>query len=374
MGVEIKEVKDRGDLKRFVKFPFELYRNNPYWVPPMIKDELDTFSSKENPAFEHCEAKLWLALDNGEIVGRICGILHRTEIEKKKLGRFGWIDFIDDQEVSKKLINTVESWCKEKGLKGLHGPLGFTDLDFEGMLVEGFDEIGTIATIYNHSYYPRHLEALGFLKAADWVEMEATVPQEVPYRIKRKAEIIEGRFKFRSLSFKSAKDMLPYGKAIFDIINDSYKDLYGYWPLTNKQIDKYISQYLSFINPKFSSVVVNKDDEVVGFGITMPSLSRAYQKAKGRLFPFGFIHLLRALKRNSTADFYIVGILPDYQKMGIPLLFFRDIWPQLIKRGIRKVYSNPALEDNHGVLNHWMEYQDNHRVRKRRRCYVRKIA
>ncbi len=355
-------------------FPFDLYRENSYWVPPMIKNEYATLSESENPAFEHCQSRQWLAEKEGRIVGRIAAIIHGAEAEEKKLGRFGWLDFIDEEEVSHALILEVEKWFKSKDLDGMHGPLGFSDLDFEGLLIDGFDEIGTIATIYNYPYYGKHLDNLGFRKATDWVEIEATIPQEVPYRIKRKAEIIENRFKVKSRSFKRTKDMLPYGRAIFEVINASYKDLYGYYALTDKQIDKYIKQYLSFIKPEFSSVVVNEKEEVVGFGITMPSLSRAFQKARGRLFPFGFIHLLKALRKNNIADFYLIGVLPKYHKFGIPVLIMKDIWPQLIKLGIKKAYMNPALEDNNGILNHWLEFQEFHRIRKRRRCYIKQIA
>ncbi len=373
MTLVVRVVSNKKDLRAFVRFPFDLYKQNSYWVPPMIKDEYSTFSSKENPAFEHCESRQWLVEKDGIVVGRIAAIIHQTEAMEKKLGRFGWIDFIDDEEVSEALIVEVEKWFKTKGLDGMHGPLGFTDLDFEGLLIDGFEEIGTIATIYNFPYYSVHLEKLGFKKATDWVEIEATIPQEVPHRIKRKAEIIEGRFKVKSLLFKRTKDMLPYGRAIFEVLNASYKNLYGYYALTDKQIEKYIKQYLSFIKPEFSSVIVNEEDEVVGFGITMPSLSRAFQKARGKMFPFGFIHLFNALRKNSIADFYLIGVLPNYHKFGIPLLIMRDIWPQLIKLGIRKAYMNPALEDNNSILNHWLEYQEFHRVRKRRRCYIKEI-
>ncbi|MEQ9426678.1 MAG: hypothetical protein RJQ09_19805 [Cyclobacteriaceae bacterium] len=373
MGLTIKEVSGKGDLKDFVKFPFQLYKDNPNWVPPMIKDELDTFNPKKNPSFEHCEAKMWLAVRDGKTVGRIAGIIHQTEAKEKQIGRFGWIDFVDDPEVSKLLLDTVIAWLQSNGITGIHGPLGFTDMDFEGMLVEGFDEIGTIATIYNYPYYPAHLEKLGFKKAAEWMEMEGQVPKEVPHRLKRKSEIIEARFKVRSLKFGTKNDLLKYGHEIFGVLNASYEGLYGYYKLTDKQIENYINQYFSFINPEFSSVVVNDKNTVVGFGISMPSLSKAFQKAKGQLFPFGFLHMLKALKFNKTADLYLIGVLPNYQKMGIPLLIIRDIWSALIKNGFNKVYSNPALEDNNGILNHWLEYQDIHRIRKRRRCYIKKF-
>lgn len=373
MGIEIREVKTKSDLKRFVKLPFKIYRDNPYWIPPLIKDELQTFSKKHNPSFGHCEAKLWLAYSNNEVVGRIAGIVHQDEALKEGVGRFGWLDFEDDVSISEKLFETVQNWLRERGVTGMHGPMGFTDMDFEGMLVEGFDEIGTIATIYNHSYYPVHLEKLGFEKAIDWFEFEGNVPDEMPYRLKRKSEIIQSRFKFKSLKLTSVKQMLKYGAAIFDVLNKSYVDLYGFYPLNKEQIANYTKQYLSFIKPEFSSVIVNAKEEVIGFGITMPSLSKAFQKARGSLFPFGFIHILRALKKNTVADLYLVGVLPEYQKMGVSLLIMRDIWEQMMNHGIRTVYSNPALENNNGVLNHWKEYEDLHRIRKIRRCYIKKI-
>ncbi len=374
MGIEVREVKNKRDLKRFVMFPFELYRNSRYWIPPMIKDEKATFDPISNPAYEHCQSKLWLAFDGDKVVGRIAGIIHSQEAKEEQLGRFGWIDFIDDHAVSKQLISTVEEWIKSQNLAGIHGPLGFTDMDFEGTLVEGFNEMGTIATIYNYEYYPSHFEQLGYKKAVDWIEMEGLVPDEVPYRLMRKADLIKARFGFKSLKFKKTKDLLPYGKGIFNVLNETYKNLHGFYPLTEKQIRRYISQYLSFLKPEFASVILSKEDEVVGFGISMPSFSRAFQKAGGRLFPFGFIYLLRALKKNDTADLYLMGALPKYQKFGIPVLILRDIWTEYLKVGIKKVVSNPMIEDNYHILTQWNEYQNTTRVRRKRRCYVKKIS
>ena len=373
MGVEIKEVRSKGDLRKFIKFPFDLYHNNPYWIPPLIKDEKSTFDPGENPAYEHCDSRLWLAYDNGKVVGRIAAIIHKEEASKEGMGRFGWIDFIDSQEVSTKLLNVAEEWVGENNLQQIHGPLGFTDMDFEGTLVEGFNELGTIATIYNYDYYPTHLEELGYQKSVDWIEMEGPVPEEIPYRLKRKAELIQARFGFKSLRFTKTKELLPYGKGIFNVLNETYKDLHGFYPLTEKQVNNYISQYLSFLKPEFASVILSKEDEVVGFGISMPSFSRAFQKARGRLFPFGFIHLLSALRKNDVADLYLMGVLPQYQKFGVPVLILKDVWTEYLKAGIKKVVSNPMLENNYHILTQWNEYQNTARVRRRRRCYVKKI-
>lgn len=371
MGIEIREVNDKRELARFVMFPFDLYRNNQFWIPPMIKDEKSTFNPKKNPAFEHCQSKLWLAYDQDKVVGRIAGIIHNQEAKEEGLGRFGWIDFIDNSAVSGKLLAIVEEWLKSKNIKGMHGPLGFTDMDFEGTLIEGFDEMGTIATIYNYEYYASHIEQQGYKKAVDWVEMEGEVPEEIPYRLTRKSEIIKTRFGFRSLKFKKTRDLLPYGEGIFNVLNETYKGLHGFYPLSEKQIKMYISQYISYLKPEFASVILSKEDEVVGFGISMPSLTKAFQKANGRLFPFGFLYLLKALKSNDLADLYLMGVLPKYQKFGVPVLILKDVWTEYLKSGIKKVVSNPMIENNYHILTQWNEYQNTARIRRKRRCYVK---
>ncbi|MDA0197060.1 MAG: hypothetical protein O2887_18950 [Bacteroidetes bacterium] len=374
MGIEIREVKSKKDLNRFVKFPFQLYSKCPYWIPPLIKDELRTFSAKHNPAFGHCTAKLWIAYSNDEIVGRIAGIVHQKEAQKDGIGRFGWLDFMDDLAISKKLLDTVEEWIQEQGMTKMHGPLGFTDMDFEGMLIEGFKEMGTIATIYNYEYYPVHMDTLGFNKVVDWVEMEGVLPTSLPPKMVRKAEIIEARFGLRSLKFNKIKELLSFGKGIFKVLNESYANLHGFYPLTDEQISHYISQYLSYLKPEFSSVVVNSENEVVGFGIAMPSFSRAFQKAKGHLFPFGYLHLLKALRNNDLADLYLMGVSNNYQKFGVSALILKDILQAFNHAGIKKVVTNPMLENNHHILTQWNEFQGDSRIHRRRRCFVKKFV
>lgn len=374
MAVDIREVKSAKDLKEFIKFPFRLYKNNPYWVPPLIQFEESTLNRSKNPAFQYCEARYWLAEVDGEVVGRIAAIVHGDEAKEKKLIRFGWIDFVDDREVSKKLIETAENWAREKGLSGIHGPLGFTDLDFEGTLIEGFDQLATQATIYNYPYYKEHFEALGFEKACDWLEGRGVVPREVPRRLRRSAEIIGGRFKFKVKEFRSNKELLSYAPAIFDILNESYVNLYGYYPLTQLQMAYYIKQYFGLVRKEYVSVIVNEQEEAIGFAICFPSFSRAFQKAKGSLFPFGFLHVLKDFYFNKTLDMFLIGVKPEYQKLGANVLIFHSMWNNFIKTGATNLVTGPMLEDNFGVLNLWNEYlTEENKVYIRRRCFIKKI-
>ncbi len=368
MGIEVRELTTKSGLRKFVKFPFRLYSNNQYWVPPLIKDELTVFNPKKNPALRHCEIRYWMAFDNGRAVGRIAGIIHETESKKEKLARFGWIDFVDDMGVSKALLETVEKWAARYDLNGIHGPMGFSDMDFEGMLVEGFDTPATIATIYNYPYYSKHLEQLGYTKSADWVELKADVP--VPTKaLTRRAQLVENRFKFKSLKLSNRREAVKYGKELFDVLNASYADLYGFHTLTDEQINFYIEQYLGFVVVDMLSLIVNEDDRLIGFAITMPSFSKAFQKAKGRLFPFGVFHILKALKKNDMADMYLIGIHPEYQMKGVTALIFRDMIEAYNRRGIKTAVTNPMLEENANILSQFNEYQENTEIYKRRRAY-----
>ncbi len=374
MSIEIREVKTAKELKAFIKFPFSLYKDNPYWVPPLVQFEESTLKKDKNPAFEYCEAAYWLAYKEGKVVGRIAGIIHGEEVKDKALVRFGWVDFIDDKEVSRQLIETVENWAKVKNVKGIHGPLGFTDLDFEGTLIEGFDQVATQATIYNYPYYKEHFEALGFEKACDWVEGRGVVPKEVPRRLKRSAEIISGRFKFKVKEIKSNKDLLQYADSIFQILNEAYANLYGYYPLTPTQVDYYIKQYFGLVRKEYVSVIVNEKDEAIGFAVCFPSFSKAFQKAKGSLFPFGFYHVLKAFYFNTTLDMFLIGVKPEYQKLGANVLIFSSMWENFIKTGATHLITGPMLEDNFGVLNLWNEHvSDENKVAIRRRCFIKPI-
>jgi len=335
---------------------------------------MNVLDVQKNPSMEHCEVAYWLVYKGEDIQGRIAGIIHDWELtDSEKKARFGWLDFVDDKEVSALLFDTFEKWTLSKGCNIVHGPLGFTDMDFEGMLIEGFDETSTIATIYNYPYYNDHMSALRFKKSTDWVEIEGQVPKEGLRKLERTASLVAKRFKLRTVPFKNTRSMKAYGHKMFDALNKSYSVLYGFHPLSKKEIDNYLEQYFSFLIPGFISIVVDQSDNVVGFGVTMPSLSQAFKKAKGKLFPFGFIHILRALKKSKIADLYLVGVLPEYQKMGVTAMVMNEIYQTYRKRGIEKVYTNPILEDNKGLLNHMSEFESLSKIRKRRRCYVKNL-
>ncbi|MCX6267294.1 MAG: hypothetical protein NTW16_08065 [Bacteroidetes bacterium] len=315
----IRKVSSLGDLKKFVAFPFQLYNGNKFWVPPLKFDEINTLHKDKNPAFEYCEAEYWLAYRDNKPVGRIAGIINHKESEhwNTRLARFGWIDFTDDHEVSRLLIATVAEWGREHGMTGLHGPLGFTDMDPEGMLVEGFDQISSLSAIYNFPYYNDHMVQMGFRKATDWVQLEIKVPTEIPEKIERMTRIVMQKYDLHLLKPRKARDIRPYAVKMFAMYNDAFRDLYGFTMLSKEQMEEYTKQYFGFIRPEFVSLVLDSKDDVVGFGITMPSLSLALQKARGSLFPFGFIHLLRAMRKNDTVHMYLVGVRPDYQLKSV---------------------------------------------------------
>ena len=374
MDVQVKEVIEPKELKAFIRFPASLYRDNPYYVPPLYFDESNTLRRDRNPAFEHCDVKYWLALRRGRIVGRVAGIINRLHLEKwnQRYARFGWIDFIDDPEVSGALLNAVESWAKENGMTAVHGPLGFTDLDREGMLIEGFDELGTLATIYNHPYYPVHLEKLGYRKDTDWVEYEMAVPSEPDEKIARIADIALRRNKLRLLDVRRKKQLLAYAEELFHLLDDEYSKLYGVVPLTQKQMDSYIKQYFGFIKPEFVPIVLDTDGRMIAFGITMPSLSRALQKAGGRLFPFGFIHLMKALRKNDRADLYLVAVKSEYQGKGVNAILIHEMNRVYNRLGITRAESNPELETNRMVQEQWKYFEK--RQHKRRRCFIKHLG
>lgn len=371
MPVEIREVTTKHELKRFIRFPFSLYRGNQNWVPPLLLDEDHTLRRDKNPAFEYCEAKYWLAYKDGKPAGRIAGIINRRYIEKwgNKYARFGWVDFIDDREVVESLFGAVEQWARAQGMKGIHGPLGFTDMDHEGMLVEGFGELGTLAAIYNHPYYPRRLEELGYAKDVDWVEFEVKVPKALPEKAERVEKIVMRKLGVRVLAATSAKQMLPYARDMFRVLNAAFAPIYAFVPLNEKQIDLYVRQYFSFIRPEFTKIVLDRDDRVAAFVIGMPSLSRALQRARGRLFPFGFIHILLAMRKPKYIDLYLGAVRPDLQGTGTDALLMTELNRSVIAAGIISVETNIELEDNIAVQNHWKYYDA--RQHKRRRCYLK---
>lgn len=373
MSVEIKKVTTKSELKRFIRFNYEFYKDNPYSVPDLYDDMLNTFSPKKNAAFEFCEANYFLALRDGKIVGRVAAIINRraNETWNRKTVRFGWIDFIDDMEVSTALIDTVKQWGKERGMTEIEGPLGFTDMDAEGMLVEGFDQLSTMATIYNYPYYPQHMERLGLSKSADWVEMKIYVPDAIPEKHRRISEIIARRYNLHIRKLKSKKEVRQSGVAhdIFRLINDAYTPLFGYSRMTERQIDQYVKMYVPVLDLRMVSIVENEQNEIVAVGISMASLSRALQKAKGRLLPFGWYHLLKALmwKRPKVLDLLLVAVRPDYQGKGVNALLFTDLIPVYKELGFEYAESNPELEMNEKVQNQWQYFKTEQH--KRRRCF-----
>lgn len=371
MEIEIKEVKTRRELKKFIDFQYRLYKGNKYWCPQIRMDEMKVLDRKKNLAFEYCEARYWLAYREGKIVGRVAGIINPRANQrwKEDLVRFGWIDFIDDPEVSRRLIETVEEWGKSKGMTGIHGPLGFSDMDNEGMLIEGFEEMAILTSIYNYPYYPVHMEALGFKKAVDWVQHEFPNTGEIPDKVIRTADLILQRYPIRPLVAKSRKELIPYARKMFTTLNEAFDVLYGFAPITEAQMDAYTKQYFGFIRPEFVSILIDEKDDVVGFGISMPNLTRALQKCNGRMFPFGFIHLLNAIRKNDVVDMYLVGVRPDYHGKGITSLIFIELHKAYNKYGVKKAVSSNQLEENAKALTIWKNFPNRQHIR--RRCWVR---
>lgn len=375
MAVEIKVVETKEDLKKFVLFGNELYKNNPYHIPVLVKDELETLDKDINPAFEFCEAVYYLAYKNGRIVGRIAGIInHRAnEAWNQTHARFGFVDFINDNEVVDALFDTVAKWAKSKGMDMLHGPMGFTDMDKEGMLVEGFDRLGTMITIYNYAYYPKQLERIGFMKDQDWKEYLITIPDSIPERHVRISNLVSQKYGLSVLKFKSNKELIPYGPVVFELINKCYANLYGFSQLSDRQIQYYSKLYMPLLRPDFVTMIRrDKDEKIIGFGLALPNLSRALRKANGSLFPFGFIHLLRALKgRPRVVDLYLMGVLPEYQNRGVNALLFNDLIPIFRQSGAKFAESNPELETNMSVQLQWNYFERKHH--KTRRAYIKPI-
>ena len=380
-SIQIKRVETKKDLKRFIEFHYDLYKGNPYDVPNLYSDEVNTLSKNKNAAFDFCEAEYYLALKEGKIVGRVAAIINHKANEKwkKKDVRFGWIDFIDDIEVSRALFKAVEEYGRKKGMDDIVGPLGFTDMDPEGMLTWGFDKLGTMATIYNYEYYPQHMEKLGgWEKDNDYVEYYLVVPEKSPEKYTKIAEMVEKRYNLHVRKL-TKKDIFQggYGKKLFDLINLTYSDLYGFSELTDRQIDQYVKMYFPLADLDLVTVIEdgNKDNQLAGLGITIPSLSRALQKCRrGRLFPFGWWHLLRAIKFHKTdgVDLLLMGFLPEYRSKGANALLFADLIPRYVDYGFKWGETQVEMESNEGVQSQWGPLDPiNH---KKRRCYRRSLT
>ncbi len=372
MGVLIKEVTTKKDLRQFIQFQIDLYKDNAYWCPPIIMSEMDTLRWG-SPSFDYCRAKYFLAYKNDKIVGRVAAIINdkANEIWNEKRIRFGWIDFIDDLEVSKALIHAVEKWGKENGLHEIHGPLGFTDMDNEGMLIEGFEEMSNIFSIYNYPYYVTHMEKSGFVKDADWVQKIFPIPSTVNEKFEKMAHLVAEKYQLRRLEVHSKKDLLKYGKKMFYTLNESFKNLYGFVPLSERQINFYIDQYFNFVDKRFLALIIDNKDNVVAFGISMPSLTKALQKSKGKILPFGWWHLLKALRDTEIIEMYLTGTVPEYQQKGVIALVYYHLMKEYIHAGVKYAISGPQLESNITALSIWKNFE--HRQHLRRRCWIKKI-
>ncbi|MGN0230885.1 MAG: N-acetyltransferase [Muribaculaceae bacterium] len=376
MAVEIRVIQPTpAQLKQFVHFGIDLYKGNEYYVPALVIDEIDTLNPAKNPAFDFCESRYFMAFRDGKPVGRIAGIINRQVNERsgQKTVRFGFVDFIDDDEVVDALFAAVKEWGRQKGLDNIVGPLGFTDMDNEGMLTDGFDQLGTMATIYNHPYYNAQMQRMGFEVDASWVEFKILVPDGIPDKFQRICDIVRRKYGVRNVHFKSKKELVAkYGRALFELINKTYDQLYGYSPLTPKQIDHYIKMYVPIVRLENLSVIVDADDRLVGLGLAMPSLSKALIKSRGRLFPTGWFHLIKALKaQNDIVDLLLVAVEPEYQSKGVNSLLFTDLIPSFIKQGYKYAETNPELEVNQRVQSQWQYFDTT--LHKRRCTYKSKI-
>lgn len=376
MSTRIVPVESRADLKRFILFPHRLYRGNPFWVPPLIRDEMDTLSPVSNPAYEHAEARLYLARRNGTVVGRVAAIL--SHAANRKYGtrnlRFGWFDAVESVEVARALLDAAAAWGRERGMVTMTGPQGFTDLDPEGMLVDGFRERATISTIYNHPYYPALLERCGFRKDVDYVEFQGQVPPGtvLPSRLVELAEWAARRSRVALTAISNGRELQHrFGPAIFDLLDESFEELYGTVPLTQRQKDYYIRKYLPLARPDLIKVALREDGEMVGFMIALPSLSRAFQQAHGRLLPFGLVHILLALHKFDSIEFMLAGVHKQFRGKGIDRLMVVDMFRSALSHGVRLAESNPELEDNLRIQNEWKIVP--RRQHKRRRIYTRAI-
>lgn len=377
MSVTVKPiVPNKENLEKYVQFGIDLYDGNDYYVPPLVMDEIHTLMPETNPAFEHCTAQSFMAYRDGRPAGRITAIINDLVNHKtgEKAMRFGFVDFIDDSEVVDALFKAVEDWGRKRGCTSIIGPMGFSDMDHEGMLIEGFNEMGTMATIYNHPYYPGHMERMGFEKDVDWVEFRMKVPDKIPEKYQRIADIVKRKYNLHTKRYTSRNKIKDeYGVALFELINEAYADLYGYSPLTRRQIDYYINEYLGIIRLEDVSVVADADENLVGIGISMPSLSKALRKSRGKLFPTGWYHLWRAIRgKVDVVDLMLVAVKPEYQSKGVNALLFCDLIPRYIANGYKYAESNLELENNENVQKQWEYFE--RRQHRRRRAWKKKLS
>ena len=373
MSIEIREIHSQRELRDFVRFQMKLYEGNPYFVPGLIVDEVNSLDVTKNPAFKFASARYFMAYKDGQVVGRVAAIINDIEVNKLKIKklRFGWLDMIDDIEVTKALIAKLEEVGRENGLEFMEGPMGASNLEKAGMLTFGFERLSTAIGQYNYEYYPKHLEELGFVKEKEWVENFMTTPTSIAPRIYEFAQLVTERYKLKLLHFKNAKEMQPYIKPVFDLLEESFKDLETFVPISEEQKAHYAKKYSAILNPDFISFIEDGEGELCAFAITMPSFSKALQKAKGKFFPFGWYHLLKAKKKNDTVEFVLIGVHPKYQKKGITSIIFKDMFETFTKHNIKYLETNPELEENQSVQALWTDY--NPVLHKRRKTFKKEI-
>lgn len=371
--ITIKEITSKKEMSTFVRFPFELYKNNPYWVPPLINDEIESFNKTKNPVFEHAIAHYFLAYKDGKIVGRVAAIINWTEINDQQIKkmRFGWFDFVDDIEVSKALLDKVAAIGKLHHLEFMEGPVGFSNLDKVGVLTEGFDQVSTAITWYNHAYYKNHLEQLGFVKEKEWLESYFFMKDVHPENYQRMANLLKDRYQLHILNFKNVKELMPYVDKMFELFNTSYSKLSSFVPVSEVQIAYFKKKYIKLIDPEYIKYVADKDGNLLAFAITMPNYAEALQKANGKLFPIGFYHLLKAQKNSKEVVFYLIGIHPDWLNKGLIAIIFSEFFNVFQKRGITKFIRTPELEENTAIHLLWKNF--NPIIHKRRRTYRKNL-
>lgn len=372
--ITIKEVHSKKDLKAFVKFPFSLYKDSKYWVPPIISQELKTFDKKENPVFRDAEARFFLAYKNNKIVGRCAAIINWLEVknQNQRKMRFGWFDFIDDLEVSKALLDEVEKIGRENDLEFIEGPVGFSNLDKVGVMTEGFDSIAPMITWYNHPYYVKHYEAYGCSPEKHYSESKFPFSNVKPETFQKAQALIKRRYQLKSLSFTKTKEVMPYADKMFDLFNESYASLSSFVEITDIQKEYFKKKFISFVNPEYIKFVVDKDNQLVGFAIVMPRFAGALQKANGKLFPFGFKHILKAKKKSKNVIFYLIGIHPEYQNKGVTAVIFDEYFKTFTEKGIETCFRTPELEDNIAIHQIWKHF--NPVIYKRRKTFRKSLS
>ena len=370
--MQIREVVNKKDIEAFVKFPFLIYPKNSNWVPPIIKDEIKSLMPEHNPAFNHCKAKFWLAYNENKIVGRIGAIINFNYNKKvnKNIGRFTRFECVEDIEVASMLIQTAENWLSSEGMDEVMGPLGFNNLDHQGMLIEGFEYLPSVASEYHMPYYKVFIEKLGYTKEIDWIEFRLTV-KEIPDKALKLNELIKQRHKLSVVSFNKTNELLPYGSKFFNIVNNAFSDLFSVVAFDDEMKNYYINRYIKLLNPKFVKVIENEQKEAIAFIIGLPSLSEAFQKTRGKLFPFGFIHILKAMKHPVVVDLLLAGIEPSYQSKGVSAILITELQKTMLENGVKYAETTGIFENNYEAINHWKSYE--HIQHKRKRCFSKKL-